>query len=488
MPVSREDQSPDLRTPSVPAAFIGLTLGAFLVLLNLGIVPIALPSIGDDLHASTAGRQWVLDAYNLMLSAFVLSAGNLGDRFGRRRLYVLGLALFVAASAASAVAPTLGVLIAAQAVLGAAAALLITGSLSLITQLYPDPAARARMLGLNGAIGGSGISLGPLLGGILVTALDWRAIFAVNVIVGVGALWLVIRTVPESSDPEHAALDGMGQFLGLITLGGLTYALITSSMDGWGSATTLVPLAAAILAAIGFLVVENRVARPMLPLAVFRAPGFGRANIASFALGFGTSAVFVLLALYLQDAQGFSALTTGVILLPLAAAINLTAPFAGRLSGARGPFRVMIVGYTVSGVGLLGLTLLDAGTAVIVFIALTIVLGLGMGSSIAPTQIAGIMSLPRERSGLASGCILTTRQSGTTMGIAVLGLIIAHHAGPDPDASGYASGFVDGFRIACAVAGVVTLVVAAVLLISHLVGTRRAVAESAPVAVSDSRV
>ncbi|WP_278262531.1 MFS transporter [Nocardia sp. AG03] len=470
------------RSPDLAAAFLGLTLGAFLVLLNLGIVPIALPTIGEDLHASTTGRQWVLDSYNLMLSAFVLSAGNLGDRFGRKRLYLLGLVLFILASAASAAAPTLGVLIGAQAVLGVAAALLITGSLSLITQLYPDPAARARMLGLNGAIGGSGISLGPLLGGVLVTALDWRAIFAVNVVVGVLALWLVVRTVPESSDPEHAALDGAGQLLGLITLAGLTYALITSSMHGWGSAATLVPLVAALAAAGGFLLVESRVARPMLPLSVFRAPGFGRANLASFVLGFGTSAVFVLLALYLQDAQGFSPLSTGVILLPLAAAINLTAPFAGRLSGSRGPLRVMIVGYTVSGVGLLGLTLLDTGTPVVVFVVLTIVLGLGMGSSIAPTQIAGIMSLPRARSGLASGCILTTRQSGTTMGIAVLGLLIAHHAGPDPAASGYAGGFVDGFRIACAVAGVATLVVAAALLFAQ-VTMRRDGSTAEPVAV-----
>lgn len=455
-----------------PSSFIGLTLGAFLVLLNLGTVPVALPTIGDHLHATTADRQWVLDAYNLLLSAFVLSAGNLGDRFGRRRLYLVGLAAFIMASAASTAAPTIGVLIAAQATLGIAAALLLTGSLSLIAQMYADPAARARMLGLNGAIGGAGISLGPLAGGLLVTDVGWRAIFVVNIAVGALALWLVVRTVPESSDPEHASLDGPGQFLGLVALGGLTYGLITSSTHGWSSPMTLAPLVAAAVAAIGFVAVESRVDRPMLPLAAFRAPGFGWANAASFVLGFGTSAVFVLLSLYLQEAQGHSALSTGLLLLPIAAAINLTAPFAGRRSGVHGPFPVLIVGYLVSGVGLAGLALLDPHTGLALFVVLTVVLGLGMGASIAPTQIAGLMSLPRERSGLASGCVLTTRQGGTTMGIAVLGLIIAHHAGQAPGSPGYATGFVDGFRSACLVAAAVTLLTGAALLIAQLTTLR----------------
>lgn len=465
--------------------FIGVTLGAFIALLDVSIVTVALPSMGKDLHTTTSGLQWVVDAYTLVLSALLLSAGSLGDRFGRRRLYVGGLGLFVVASACCAAAPNIGVLIAARAVEGGAGALVFTGGLSLLVQAFPDDAVRAKMIGLNGAIGGSGVLLGPVLSGVLVNYADWRTIFLVNLPIGIIAIWLILRSIPESSDPEHASIDVPGQLVGLLFLATLTYGLIASSEHGWSSPVTITPLAVAVLALAGFIVVEGRVAHPVLPIGLFADRRLSIPNVASLVLGFGTSAAFFLLSLYLQDAQGRSAISTGLRFLPMTVAICLFAGAAGKAAGRRGPFVVMVVGYLVSGVALLGLALFDVHTGLGVFIAVTVVLGVGMGLSIPPTQAAGVMALPRQRSGLASAVISTSRQTGTTLGIAVLGLLVSQAAVGRLGTADYAHGFVHGLHQAGYVAGGATI--AAALLIAVLV-PRRGAAPTPAVAPSRSEL
>ncbi|GAA4671446.1 MFS transporter [Phytohabitans rumicis] len=435
-----------------------------MVLLDVTIVMVALPSIGADLDARTTGLQWMLDGYTLVLSALLLGAGSLGDKFGRRRLYLIGLAGFTLASIVCAAAPSIGVLVAARAVQGAAGALVLTGALSLLVQAYPDPAKRAQMIGLNGAIGGSSIALGPVLGGLLVDEVGWRAIFLINVPIGVFAVWLILRAIPESSDPEHANIDVPGQLLALLLLGSLTYGLITSGEHGWGSPRTVVSLGVAVAALATFLAVEARAARPMLPLGLFTDPRFSVANLAALVLGFGTSGMFVLLSLYLQQTQGRSAIATGLLFLPLTIAICLISPFAGKRSGRRGPFPVMAIGYLVAAAGLFGIALLDAHTGPAVFIPLTVLLGLGMGASITPTQAAAVTALPPQRSGLASATANTSRQVGTTLGIAILGMFIVHAtSGHRVGTDAYATSFVNGMHTGAYVAGAVTLATAVLL-------------------------
>jgi DHA2 family methylenomycin A resistance protein-like MFS transporter len=457
--------------------FTALMLGPFIALLDTTIVNVALPSIGTGLHATTTGLQWVVDAYTLSLSALLLSGGSLGDRYGRRRLYGIGIAAFTIASAACAASPTPGALITARAVQGAAAALLMTGAMSLLVQAYQDPRKRAEMIGLYSMIGGSSVVLGPVLGGLLVDTVGWRTIFVVNLPIGALALWLVRNAIPESADPAHAAIDPAGQLSGLILLASLTYGLIESRDHGWSSAVTLTALVVAAIAAVAFVWVERRAEHPMLPVSLFTDAAFTIPNLASFVLGFGTSAVFFLLSLYLQQVQGHSAASTGLRFLPLTVAICLTAPIAGRLTGRHGPYRIMIVGYLISGAALIGLVLLQQHTGTAAMALWSILLGVGMGASISPTQLAGVLALPRERSGLASACINTTRQSGTALGVAILGLIVATQAGDTPGQPGFADGFVRGLHIAGLLSGLATI--AAALLVAVL-ATRRTPSAAAP--------
>ncbi|GAA2110525.1 MFS transporter [Streptomyces synnematoformans] len=445
---------------------VGLMLGAFIALLDVSIVTVALPDIGDDLNTGTSGMQWIVDAYTLLLSALLLSSGALGDRWGRKRAYLAGVTVFTLASLACAAAPTVGALIAARAVQGAGAALVFTGTLSNLVQAYPEPRERARMLGLNGAVAGLAIVAGPLLGGVLVDTLGWRGIFVINLPVGLAALWLGARAIPETSDPEHAAFDPAGQVLGLVMLGTLTYGLIESHEYGWSSVQTRTALAVAAAAAAGFVLAERRGARPMLPLHLFRDSRFTVPNVASFVLGFGTSAVFFLLSLYLQQVQDHSALSTGLRFLPLTLSLSAVSPFATRLCARFRTSTVMTAGYAVSGAALFGLALLATDTGFWPFAALSVLLGVGMGASIGPTQLAGVAALPVQRSGLAAACISTTRQVGTALGVAVLGLIVASHAGSDLGSEQYAHGFVRGLHIAGLATGVASLAAAGLIAAS----------------------
>jgi EmrB/QacA subfamily drug resistance transporter len=438
-------------------------LGAFIALLDVSIVTVALPDIGSDLRAGTSGMQWVVDAYVLLLSALLLSCGVISDRHGRKRTYLTGVAVFTLASLACASAPSIGTLVAARAVQGAAAALVFTGTLSNLVQAYPDQRERARIIGLNGTVGGSAIVIGPLVGGALVDTVGWRGIFLINLPVGLLTLWLGARSLPESSDPKHAHFDLAGQILALVLLGTLTYGLIESRAYGWTAGHTILPLATALVALVLFVWWERRTVRPMLPVRLFRDPRFTVPNVASLVLGFGTSAVFFLLSLYLQQVQGHSAMQTGLRFLPLTLSICAVAPFASTLCGRFGPVHVMAVGYLVSGLGLAGLVLLDADTGLGPLTAVSVVLGAGMGAAIGPTQLAGMAALPMERSGLAAASISTTRQVGTALGVAVLGLIVGTYAGTHVGTAEFANGFARGLHVSGIATAGATLAAAAML-------------------------
>lgn len=428
-------------------------MGTFIALLDPTIVNVAAPSVQADLGTDLAGLQWMVDGFALTLAAFMLSGGSLGDRYGRKRVFLGGVGVFVVASVICAVAPDLGVLVAGRCLQGAAAAVIVPGALSLIGQAVPDPRGRARVMGYWGMSGALAVITGPLLGGVLVDTMGWPSIFLVNVPVGLVAIVIGLRAIPESADPEHAALDPAGQFLAIVALGSLSYGVIEARGHGWGSWLTVGSLAGAVLAAVQLVAVERRVARPLLPVGLFGDARFTVTNVASVALGFAANGAFFLLsALYLQQMRGNSATETGVMLLPMTLAVLPSALLAGRLTASHGPWRPMFIGYVLTGASLAGMAVFDASTSYPVLAVLFVVAGIGQGLAITPAAAAVLEIVPRERSGIAAATVNTARQVGTALGVAVLGTIVAESAEP-----------VRGMRVSLLVAAGVAVLAAALL-------------------------
>jgi MFS transporter, DHA2 family, methylenomycin A resistance protein len=478
-------------------------VGPFMALLDLSIVTVALPTMQSGLHTGFSSLQWVVDAYTLALSALMLSAGSLGDRYGRRRLYLAGMAVFTLGSAICAASPDIGLLIAGRIIQGAGATGLIPGSLSILTQVFPGRARRARMIGLWSGFGALAVAAGPILGGVLVQQAGWWAIFLINLPIGAATVIIGTRSIPETSDRTHAATDPAGQIAGIVWLGALTFGLIQAGTRGWAAPATIVPLAVAVLGFAAFLAIEARGSHPMLPLGLFTNRVFAVANLASFALGFGAYSLFTYLSLYLQDVQGYSAISAGLRYLPLCGAIAVMNVYAGRFTGRVGPRLAMTVGYTVAGSALLALVVLGPRTSYLVIAGVFLAYGTGMGLSITPTTAAAMSSVQRQRSGVASGTVNATRQAGNTFGIAILGSIITAQAtghlrqilaarhlpralaqhvaavtvasngtgpvnGTQLSAAGlhrlYASAFASGLHLAVLTAGIITLLAAALAL------------------------
>jgi MFS transporter, DHA2 family, methylenomycin A resistance protein len=489
---------------------VSVFTGTFMALLDLSIVTVALPAMQTSLHTTFSALQWVIDGYTLALSALLLTAGSLGDRYGRKRLYLAAIAVFTVGSAICAAAPDVGVLIAGRVIQGAAATGLIPGSLSILTQAFPGSASRARMFGIWGGVGSVAVALGPVAGGVLVDGVGWWAIFLVNLPIGLMAVILGARSIPESADPAQAAVDPAGQAAGITWLSALTFGLIEGGSTGWSAPVTVLPLVLAAVALAAFLVVEARSARPMLPLALFRHRAFATSNVASFALGFGAYSVFTFMSLYLQDVQGYSAISAGLRYLPLCVAIAIMSVLAGRLVSRFGPAVPMVAGYGLTGVALVAMVSFGPATSYLLIALLFAVLGAGMGLAITPTTAAAMGSVQRQRSGIASGTVNATRQAGSTLGIAVLGAIITslavtrlgraliarrlpgaaaqhvasvtvttHGAAGLATGAGlppgllhqlYGSAFSAGLHVAVLVAGIITLVVASLALLQFRPG------------------
>ncbi|MER5546055.1 MFS transporter [Streptomyces sp. NPDC002589] len=485
---------------SVPRRPVGLLtavfLGTFMALLDMSVVNVALPAMQSRLHARITDIQWVVDGYTLCLSAFMLTGGALGDRFGRKKVFLTGLALFTLSSVLCAVAHSTTTLVFGRLLQGTGASTITPGALSLLAQGFPDQAKRARMIGLWGACSALAVVLGPLLGGALTDSVGWPAIFLINVPLGLIALTAGIKGITESADPKHAATDPVGQILGIVWLAALTYAVNEAGRDGWTATPNQVLFAVAAIAFLAFVAVERRVPRAMLPVALFSNQRFVITNIASFMLGFGGYGTFYLLSLYLQQVQGTSAAMTGVKFLPYSAAIAIGSTQAGKLTARFGPRCVMVAGYGLVSAGLLGLVTLTPTTGYGQVGLLFAVLGLGMGLGIVPTNAAAMAAVPRERSGAAASTVNATRQVGTALGIAVLGSLlnaraetsVARNLAHSPSALGpsergtaahlivtrhgtapsdlgldlraelryFASGFVDGLHTSLLVAGVTT--------------------------------
>ena len=406
-----------------------LTLGAmcfalFMVMLDNTVVNVALPKIQEGLHAGVSGLQWVVDAYTLLFASLMLTGGTLGDIYGRKRAFMGGLVVFTVGSLSCGIAPSVGLLIAGRGLQGVGAALLLPGTLSILTNTFPDPSERAQAIGMWAGVSGLALAAGPVLGGLLVDTLGWHSIFFLNVPVGLLGLVVARAVVLESSNPEGREVDLVGQLLGIVTLGSLTYALIEGNAQGWRSPLIVSLLAVATIGGVAFVLVEQRKRSPMLQLHFFRDATFTAANTVAFLVSFGMFGMFFFLSLYFQNVQGYSAVGTGLRFLPQTAMIIVTAPLAGRLAGRIGSRWPMAIGLTLAGSGLLLLERTSAGTPYSQLWWNLSMMGVGMGLTMTPMTAAVMASVPPARAGMASATTNTSREIGGVFGIALLGAIV----------------------------------------------------------------
>jgi DHA2 family methylenomycin A resistance protein-like MFS transporter len=396
--------------------------GYFLVLLDVTVVNVALPKIGTGLGAGVAGLQWVVDGYSLALAALLLASGTVGDRWGHKRVVLVGMLVFGVASLGCAVAPVTGVLIAARAVQGIGAALLLPGTLAIVSRAYPEPGEQARAIGVWAGIGGVALPAGPLLGGLLVDGPGWRWVFAINVPIVVIAGLVTMRRVSDDAGHGDRRLDPPGTVLVVIGLAAATFTIIQVGHAGLGAAV-VVGAVVAVAAFVGLVRAERRAAEPMLPPDLFRRPAFVTANAVAGCMNLGTLGLLFLLTLFLQSVQHRPALLAGLAVLPLFLPLSLLAPVAGRLAGRIGAKPVMITGLAVAAVGVGLLSTWDAHSSYVALLPAMLCWGVGLGVLTPAVVGAAIAAAPDDRSGLASGVNNTARQAGGAIGIAAYGAI-----------------------------------------------------------------
>ena len=413
------------RSPAL--ALLVICAGYFLVILDAMVVNVALPSIGHDLHGGVAGLQWTVDAYTLSFAGLLLTGGALAERLGGRPVFAGGTALFALASAACGLAPSMGVLIAARFVQGAGAAALVPSSLVLLQAAFPTRAGRSRALGVWGSVGGIGAASGPVIGGLLVSGWSWRGVFFINLPVALAILVLAGRAIP-ASERGTRAVDLPGQLLSITALALLTAALVQAGRDGWTAPAILAGFALAAVAAAAFVLAERRSRAPMLPLGLFRATEFRSGTLVGLLINLGFYGQLFVMSLYFQDIRGYSALRTGLALLPEAALLVIGSTLSGRIMARTGPRTPMLAGLLAGAAGLGGIAA-AATTAPYPVLAVAMgTAGFGM-SMVMPAATAAVMeAAPPDRSGIASGVINAARQAGGVLGVALLGTLVPARA------------------------------------------------------------
>ncbi len=394
------------------------------VVMDISIVNVALPTIHRALHASESGLQWTIDAYTLVLASFLVLGGSTADRVGRRRIFQTGLAAFGLGSLLCGLAPGIGWLIAARALQAAGGTMLNPVALAITAATFPDPAERARAIGVFGSMSGLALALGPILGGALVDGLGWRAIFWINGPIVAAAIVCAALFVPESRAPRARRFDPVGQVLMVALLGGVVAAIIESGRLGWTSPVVLALLTVAGLATLGLLCYEPRRADPLLELRLFRSVPFTSAIVMALLALCGFGAFLFVTTQYLQDARGRSALATGLCLLPVGLLTLVLSPRAGRLTGARGPRLPLVIAGTALALGGAASLWLGPATPLAAVVASFALFGVFLGMVNPPITNTAVSGMPRSMAGVASSLASAGRQIGTTLGVAISGTLV----------------------------------------------------------------
>lgn len=401
------------------------SMSLLIVNIDATALNVALPAIQRSFGASLASLQWVTDAYVLVISMLLLAAGSMGDRFGRKRVFRYGLFVFLLGSVACSLAPSVGLLIAFRMVQAIGGSMLNPNALSIITNTFADRRERAKALGWWSATYGIALAAGPIVGGALVDGLGWRWVFWINLPLGLAALALTTRYVPDSRAARARRLDPAGQLLVVAVLGMLTYAIIEGPTAGWGSAEIVTLLAASAAGIAAFVVVERHVAEPLVELRFFKSPPFSAAGVAAILTFLVMGGFLFVNSLYLQDVRRASALMAGVALLPATVFIGALSPVAGRLVNRVGPRPPLVLGGVFSAAGTAVLAFSGAGSGYGLLVLAYSLLGIGMGFVNPPITTTALAGMPPAQAGVAGGVAAATRQVGTVLGIALLGSLLA---------------------------------------------------------------
>ncbi|PCN46670.1 MFS transporter [Curtobacterium sp. 'Ferrero'] len=398
-------------------------MSLFIVSLDATVVNVALPSIGRELHSTISGLQWVIDAYTLVLASLLLLSGSTADRIGRRTTFQVGLALFTVGSLLCSLAPGVGWLVLFRMVQAVGGSMMNPVAMSIITATFDDPVRRARAVGVWGAVVGISMGLGPLVGGALTDGVGWRAIFWINVPIGIAAIVLTFLFVPESRSPRPRRLDPPGQALVIVLLAALVGGLIEGPRLGWTSPAALGLFVLAAAALVALVVVERRRAEPLIDVRFFRSIPFSSAVVTAI-VAFGANGAFLFLgALYLQEVRGMTPFEAGLWTLPAAVATMLISPLSGRLVGSIGTrVPLVLAGLGIAGAGAV-LTTIGPATPMVVLVVAFVLFGFGFGMVNAPVTNTAVSGMPRAQSGSAAAVASTSRQTGVSLGVALAGTV-----------------------------------------------------------------
>jgi EmrB/QacA subfamily drug resistance transporter len=433
-----------------------VAFGLFMIMLDNTVVNVALPSIEKDLHISISQLEWIVTAYALVFAALLITGGKLADLFGRRKIFIIGLAVFSLSSLACGFAPNAGFLIGARAAQGIGAALMNPATLSIITATFP-PKQRGQAIGIWAGVSALALAIGPLAGGLIVDNIGWNWIFFVNV--PVGALGIVVSYffIKESRDTSH---EQSVDLPGLLTSGGalfaLSYALIEGNQRGWASAEILGLLVAAAVLFTAFILLESRQRLPMLDLSLFRIGSFSGANTVALLVSLGMFGVFFFVSLYVQNILGYSPTKAGAIFLPMTILIILIAPIAGKASDRIGGRWLMGGGMTLLSISLLFYQRVGLNSTFWTLLPAMILGGVGMALTMSPMTSVAMASVPIDKAGVGSGVLNSFRQVGGSMGIAVMGAILASYLSAAPGTELAKQQFVDGLHAALLVSACIT--------------------------------
>jgi EmrB/QacA subfamily drug resistance transporter len=448
-----------------------VAFGLFMIMLDNTVVNVALPAIQDDLGADLSELEWIVAGYALTFAALMLTGGKLADLLGRRLVFVAGLAVFTGASLACGLAETSEFLIGARIVQGAGAALMNPATLSIISATFP-PRQRGMAIGIWAGTAALALAFGPLVGGLLTQHASWGWIFLVNVPVGILAIVASFLFIQESKDMSHEQrLDLPGLVTSGVGLFALTYALIEGNTYGWGSGRILGAFAVAVVLLVAFVLLERHQRIPMLDLSLFRNSTFAGANLVQLLVALAMFGVFFFVSLYMQRILGYSAVQTGAAFLPMTILIMFIAPIAGKATDRVGARWLMTGGMALIAVQLFYFATLDRGDSFWNLLPGFVIGGIGMATVMTPSAAAALSGVPVDKSGVGSAVLNTSRQVGGSMGIAVMGAIMAQAIGDRRTPQAFAAGFMDGFSMALVVAGLIAcggVIVAATLVRGHV--------------------